>query len=65
MNSNKYVTSKYVTSETDFQEFEPHLDAIQTWLVQLEILISVSRFELALNWNQFQILSVRPLLSFF
>ena len=39
--------------EAEFKEFEPRLDTVQTWLVQLEILRSVSRFKPALNWNRF------------
>ena len=32
-------------SEAECKKFEPRLDAVQTWLVQLEILITVSRFK--------------------
>ena len=31
--------------KAEFKEFEPGLDAVQAWLVQLEALVSVSRFE--------------------
>ena len=38
--------------EAKFKEVEPRLDAVQTWLVPLKIIISVSSCEPALNWNR-------------
>jgi len=46
------------TPEAKFKEFEPRLKfkraaKTYTWLVPLEIVFSVSRFQPALNWNPF------------
>ena len=50
-----------------FKEFEPRLDAVQQWLVPLEITV-FPRFEPALSWNRLlavQIIKVRPQIIFF
>ena len=35
--------------KAEFKEFEPRLDAVQTWLISHKFMFSVSRFELAVN----------------
>ena len=49
----RYSVLNSTLSQAEFKEFEPRLDAVQTWLVPFEIIISVSRFEPVRNLNRF------------
>ena len=49
-----------VHPKAEFKEFEPRLDAVQTWLIQLKIVYrECFRFEPALNWNQLLVVQRR------